>query len=237
MGRVRRVYLALLKHADVVCVQGSKSEEKLLALNVQREKITILKNSLDTSRFKPDPKTQKIYDLIYVGRLDSLKRVEVLLHTLHLLLPTHPHISLAIVGIGKETEKLRKLAHILKIEENVHFFGYQKRVEKFLQKSRIFLFPSVNESLPFAVVEALSCGVPVIAARVGDVEDVVKNGENGLLLDEVSPEAFCKAIKTILDKEKLYNNLAKKAQEIANLYSPKKARESWKNVLIRFKNT
>ncbi len=112
----------------------------------------------------------------HVGRLHPQKNQEFLIRLLKKSRPTHPRSRLALVGDGPQSEALKDLCDQLGLsfsvcqgneidsDADVWFMGYQRNPHVFLAKSELFLFPSLHEGFPNALVEAMACGVPVIAA-------------------------------------------------------------------------
>lgn len=124
---------------------------------------------------------------INVNRLASPKHVEVLIRAANKV-----GCTLYVVGQGKEYDYLRSIAG-----KNVHMIGEISDLElgNLLFGAKGFLFASVDEDFGIAPVEALMYGVPVIAYKSGGLNETVKDGNNGYLVDELTPEAFATAIR------------------------------------------
>ena len=90
--------------------------------------------------------------------------------------------KLIMVGDGPDAPAARELARELGMADDIHFVGMQRRVADFISAADLLLLPSESESFGLAALEAMSCGVPVLASLVGGVPEVVSDGENGRLL-------------------------------------------------------
>jgi glycosyltransferase involved in cell wall biosynthesis len=132
-------------------------------------------------------------ELVFVGRLDPIKGVDLLIEAMKGLPQEYP---LWIVGDGPERAKLERLASGL----NVRFAGMvtPEEVPNWLRRARALVLPSHSEGLPGVMMETMALGIPVIATRVGAIPEVVKDGENGLLLDPGDVETLKAHIETVM---------------------------------------
>ena len=95
-----------------------------------------------------------------------------------------PNAKLIVAGKGVEREKLEKLAINLKLEGKVIFTGFVSEDEKWdlLKRCDVFVLPSIVEAFGIAVIEAMACGKPVIATRIGPFPEIIRDGETGILV-------------------------------------------------------
>jgi glycosyltransferase involved in cell wall biosynthesis len=147
---------------------------------------------------------------VYVGRLASQKGLPVALAALGDV----PGARLLVVGDGPERGALELRARELGLNGRVTFAGSRSRVDvlRALAGARAALLPSLWENLPHAAVEALAVGVPVVATAVGGVPEVVRDGENGLLVPPGDSTALANAMRRMLDDDGLHARLAAAAQ-------------------------
>jgi len=140
------------------------------ALGSKLKNSTVIPTGIDEKRFEKIRKIKKEFDLLYVGRIEKYKRIDWLLKAGKKL-----NLRIAIIGSGPYLKKLKKLAY--KLKSNVIFFGKvnNKRVHNIFQKSKVFVLPSRSEGMPLSIPEALACGVPVLAARVGGIPDILED--------------------------------------------------------------
>ncbi len=139
---------------------------------------------VDVSKF--ELRTQKEDYYVIVSRLVPCKRIDLIVDAFNSM----PNKKLIIIGDGPELPKLKFRAHT-----NIEFLGFLNRenVNNYLKKARAFLFPSI-EPFGIAVVEALSCGTPVIALNKGAAVEIVSEGENGLFFQNQSIEDLIRAV-------------------------------------------
>ncbi|MDD5233210.1 MAG: glycosyltransferase family 4 protein [Syntrophales bacterium] len=138
-----------------------------------------------------------------VGRLTRIKGHRYLLEAANLVLKEKPETRFVILGSGELEDDLKELALALGIENNVIFPGWRPDVAAVLAAFDVFAFPSLNEGMGKAVVEAMSMGLPVVASRIGGIPDLVEEGLNGVLVPAADPRALATSILDMLgDPEK-----------------------------------
>jgi N-acetyl-alpha-D-glucosaminyl L-malate synthase BshA len=148
--------------------------------------IDVIANFVDTERFAPAavPRaSEPPFVLLHVSNFRPLKRVEDTVHILAEVRRRLPglNVSLRLVGDGPERARIHALVRTLNLDEHVHFLGERVDLPAVYRDSDVFLLPSQTESFGLAALEALACGVPVVASRVGGLPEVVTDGEVGLL--------------------------------------------------------
>lgn len=155
--------------------------------------------------------------LLSVGRLAPEKGLTHLIKAVaELIFDRKKDVVLSIVGDGSEEKRLRKEAARRGLAEKVRFLGYMTYNDELLKlyrESDIFVLPSLTEGSPQTLFEAMACGIPVIATRVGGVPHVIKDNENGILIDPASPGALCDAIDRLSENHGLRKRLATRALE------------------------
>jgi len=159
--------------------------------------------------------------LLYIGRLVREKGLYELLQGLALARSQGVAAELVIAGAGPEEARLQQaaVAHGL---EGVSFLGTVRGAAKIalLERADVFVLPSYAEGLPYALLESMAAGVPVIATRVGWIPELVADGINGLLVEPQAPQAIAIAIHTLAcDREALARMSAAGRATIAAGYS------------------
>jgi glycosyltransferase involved in cell wall biosynthesis len=107
------------------------------------------------------------------------------------------------------------MVHELGIAPSVTFLGKQLEFVEVLQQSKVFLQPSEQESFGLAALEAMSCGVPVVASRVGGVPEVVDDDEGGMLLEVGDVVGMTSAVVRLLDDDALFARMSAHARKVA----------------------
>jgi len=145
--------------------------------------IQVIPNGIDLNRFTPSLERQwSPPRLLFVGRLVYQKGLDILLPALSEL--KHLPWELTVVGDGPYRGALEKEALALGISEHINFTGWQRNEElvRQYQEANIFVFPSRHEGMPNVILEAMACGLPVIATSIAGNEELVIHGETGLLV-------------------------------------------------------
>lgn len=193
-------------------------------------KITVIHNGVGKFKLK----TKKEARLLLSGEQNSKKIIIYSLSELHKnkgldialnglsRLPKNlrEKIVYGVAGDGEEKESLQKLAGNLAIEDSVKFLGYLPEARELLSGADIFLFPSRTENLPYAILEAGFARLPIIAASVGGIPEIVDDMQNGILVHPRNPREIAEAISYLIenkDKTKLFKE--KIEQKIATGFS------------------
>lgn len=139
---------------------------------------------------------------ISVAQLIKRKNHMVLIEAVAKL--QNPHFHLFICGDGLQEQELKAKVCELGLEKQIHFLGFRRDVHKICSAADMFLFASVQEGLPVAVMEAMACGLPIIASNIRGNNDLIDEGKGGYLVDARDVEGFVSAVSmAIKDKEKL----------------------------------
>jgi len=167
-------------------------------------------------------------NVLFVGRLHPIKGVQYLLQAMKIVHEKMPDVKLILVGDGEERERLESLTDSLEIQECVEFVGRvpHERVTDYMNQSDIFVLPSLSEGFPVTILEAMTCGLPIVATRVRGVLDIIENDINGYLVDSMNPEQIAWALQKILENEQLRENISSNNRDEAEKYS-------WDKVVIR----
>lgn len=178
-------------------------------------RVTIIPCGVNTRRFRAlDRKRarralglQGRWTALFVGRMDPLKGLDLLLYAAHRLLGRIPDLQVVVVGGDavpeSEEARVRQLSVDLGLADRVRFVGAvpQAALPQYYSAAHVCVVPSYYESFGLVAVEALACGTPVVAARVGGLPKVVKHGLNGLLVSERSAVAFAEAIASLYEDD------------------------------------
>lgn len=147
-----------------------------------------------------------------VGRLDAQKGHTVLLDALSKLRHKHP-VRCVIIGEGPRRAALEAQIRRLSLEKTVWLLGERQDVTAWLSSLDVFCLPSLWEGLPNALLEAMALGLPVAATAVDGVPEVVKDGENGLLMPPRQPSALAKRLSELAADPALRARLGAEAQK------------------------
>ena len=148
-------------------------------------------NGVDTSRFTISARRSNNQKMItFIGRLDGYKGVDCLLDAFRQVIQGCPDVQLKLVGDGPDAMKLARQAEALQIQGRVIFRGRQEDVAKELSETDIFVLPSLSEGMSNVLLEAMACGLPVVATEVGAAADMISNRVNGIAGSAGQPGGF-----------------------------------------------
>lgn len=184
-------------------------------------KITVVPSFyLDAEQIAAAPAGKNMYDVVFAGRLVANKGLRNVLRAVESL----PDCSLLIVGDGPERAWAEKFVDQKKLQNRVTFTGWlpgQSELYAALKSAKIFVMASTSEGGPRVVLEAMACGVPVIATPVGVVPDVIRDRENGLLTTG-EPKDLAENIATLLHDESLRERMGRAGTEVVHRFERKK---------------
>ena len=223
LGRMVEKFYLFLVYKDILFITISDSTKKDLIENgVNKEDIIVLPMGINVPYNIGDIKKEKEKTLIFVGRLTVTKGIEDALSALREIV-RNKIVRLWIVGRGEENyvQKLKRMCRQLHIEDKVTFYGFVPQKKKFtlLARAHLLIHPSLREGFGLTIPEAGYVGTPVIAYNSPGLRDIVKNGKNGILVAENSPESLASAIMQLLSDELLFQKLCQGAKEEAFQYN------------------
>jgi len=194
-----------LRHAAHVVSRNQPFAETLAERGVSRARITVLHNGVREMGAVPAAvaaarRTLGLGDndlvVLTVGRLSREKGQAHLIRALPAL---RGRARLVIVGDGPDRSALEDLARALGVQRSVVFAGMTANVSPFYAMANVFVLPSLSEGSPNALLEAMACGLPVVATRVGGVPEIATDGATALLVPPKDPLSLARAIDRLLD--------------------------------------
>ena len=235
---------AIGESAAVVASSEIEAGELADLYQAERAKVHVIPCGVDPDVFRPmrqaDARDELGRDqceriILFVGRIEQIKGIDVLLRALGLLLFRHPElrsdVCLLVVGgaldpddDAPETEKiaeLRRLVHQHRMEANVSFVGSldQATLAKYYAAADVCAVPSLTESFGLVALEAMACGTPVVGTRVGGLQTLIEDGESGLLVPAGDYQALAESIARVLSDPRLRMHLAHGARDRAEHYT------------------
>lgn len=192
---------------------------KALSENADPFPVNVIPNGVDTDFLIPAPDRRcekKIF--LFVGRFRPQKNLFFLLQQMNTVADTHAEtFELHLVGGGPLEKELKAYADTLKSRNHIFWHDWcdKEQLKQYYQQAYCFLNPSFYEGMPNTVLEAMACGLPVIASRIIGNEEVVRHGETGFLFDLNSPESFQNIAVQLLENETLARNMGNKGRTLA----------------------
>jgi len=202
--------------------QGVQSNTFKLIANKVREKYKLEDNKL----------------LLFVGRFVPLKNLDFLMTAFKELVKERKNSTLLLVGEGPLEKHVQAWVRKLKLEEHVIFTGRveNEKLPQYYSAADIFVMISTYENFSNAILEAMSCGLPIVATKVGGIPMQVKDGENGFLVESANIKQFKEAIITLLDNDSLAIEMGRRNRELVKKKyswskSAKKLKEIYESIL------
>ena len=180
---------------------------------IPESKIRVIHNGVDVNKFKPAADKRKVkaelgfnpddLAIVSVGRLYARKGLFTLIESMPAVVKRFPNAKFIISGKGQSDEmhKLIAYAEKLGVKDNIVFTGYypDKKLPKLYQAADVFAFSTFYEHHPFAVLEALATGLPVVTTTVGGIPETIESGKNGFLVEPFNPRQFSEKILYLLE--------------------------------------
>lgn len=248
------------KSSKIICVSKASAKDLIDNFRIKEEKVKVIYNPLDIKKIQNlaleplEPEYEKIFDkpvMISIGRLTKGKNHSRLIRTFKEVKNIVKEAQLVILGTGELESDLRKNIKDFGLENDIHLLGRQRNPFKFLAKSKAFVLFSSQEGLPYVILEAMACGLPIIStdckagpreilAPETDINKETKDieyAEFGILIPAFdnknsvfltkSEESLKRAMTEILTNKNLADNLAKKSLQRAEDFDIKKIINEW----------
>ncbi len=162
--------------------------------------------------------------LFTAGQLSKRKNHEVVIKALAKI--ENKNVKLLICGLGELENYLKELIHDLGLENRVILAGYRNDVVEQLHAADCFVFPSFQEGLPVALMEAMAVGLPVVCSKIRGNVDLIEHGINGFLVDPENSNDFARYIEKIISDETIQAEMSKKNLEYVKKYDKKNIRQN-----------
>jgi len=213
-------YPVELKHiesSDIITTVTESVAQELKEYGLNPDEISVVSNGVDEKIFYPSKKESENNkkNIMYAGRIDREKGLFDLVESAKSICSQKADVSFIIAGDGRDLNKLKRKIKKMGLQNRFTFLGQIEKDQmiKLYQNATLFILPSYREGLPTVLLEAMSCGLPVIATDVRGNRDLISNGENGLLVPPKDPKKMAETIITLLEDEKLMERLGKNARK------------------------
>ncbi|HEC83156.1 MAG TPA: glycosyltransferase family 1 protein, partial [Firmicutes bacterium] len=241
---VRKPVFGSLKYNNrlvnrIICVSRNIADV-LKRDGVDESRLTVIRSGIDLSRFsrrpvKPDLKRALgiPQDNLVVGTVAALvghKDYPTLLEAAARVRKKIDNVTFCAVGEGPDRAKLESLRARLGLDKHFLFAGFHKAIADYYNLFDVFVLASRMEGLGTATLEAMSCGIPVVATAAGGIPEIVSDGSNGLLVPTGNPDSLADAITKVLQDSDLRARLAAGARITAQGFSVEKTVEDHINL-------
>lgn len=226
--RYGKLVMASAKLLNAVIFISKEIEEELLANGFPAGMLMHVTNCVDVRQFIPadNRKAASAKEICFVGRLEQQKGLEYLIRAINLLKNELDDIKLTIVGDGSMRAALEALCAKMNVGQHIFFAGARDDVLSYYQRARFFVLPSLSEGLPLTLLEAMACGLAVIASDVGGNREVLDPhnpahgipeahyyiGTYGIMVNPGDVEGLARAMLRLLTDNDLADQLKSRAR-------------------------
>lgn len=229
----------------IVCVSKRLQEELAERSSLPARKLHLIYNGVDPQLFCKAPASglKEELDLavetnlvVSIGNIRPAKGYEHLVEAAIKMVKLDPNTHFVVVGHQRPAlfEKLKEQIQRAPEQPRIHWLGFRQDVVNVLRQADIFLLPSTSEGFSISTVEAMMAGVPIIATRSGGPEEIISDGESGLLVPTEDPDAIVNAIQRLKDST-LKHQITERALESAkSRFSLESMLHSYQGLYERF---
>jgi len=222
----RHIAKFALSKADLTTCDAEHMKDAMKRLGVSLEKISLIHFGIDTKKFSPRQKSEKLKarlgtndapTVISLRNLNPLYDVESLVKSAPLVLKEIPETKFIIAGKGSEEEKLRQLTKSLGIADSVKFIGFIQNDElpEYLNTMDVYVSTSLSDAgIAASTAEAMACGLPVIVTNVADNKKWVEDEVNGFVIPIKDPKSLAEKIIYLLKNEDIRKEFGKISRKI-----------------------
>lgn len=214
-------------------ISNSQGLKELALRTNPRQEVGIIPNGVDVKHFMPAQKGSengsKIIKLtLGASRVTDRKGIKYLIEAIDLLKDEF-EFSLKVIGEGNAKARLEQMVQELGLEKWITFVGRIPREETlpYYQEADVFVLPSLNEGMSNAMLEALACGLPIIATRTGGAEELVREGVNGLLIKQEDAHDLARALRALVSDADMRSRMGEESRTLAESMS-------WENVAQQY---
>lgn len=205
--------------------------------NLSHAQLTTIPNSIaiETAPSLPISELRRELGLsdetVIVGNISALrpqKDHRTLIKAMEIIVSKMPNIVLVIAGEGESRHELFEYVRQFELGQHIRFLGYRPDVKELLAQFDLFVLSSLYEGLPLCILEAMAAGLAVVATNVEGTNELVRNGQTGLLVPSKQPEQFADAIITVLRDQNLRERMGVAGQQlVADEYNFEKMIDSY----------
>ena len=225
---ITRLLVRILFSRTAGVVLQTQQAKEFFPVSVQK-KVTILPNSLSPQFLQQQCEIKRLKEIVWVGRMDENKNPSMLLEAFAEIAGQYPDWIIKYVGGGPQEEILKELCGRQKLENQVIFYGKTDQVQNAIATASIFVLTSKQEGMPNALIEAMVSGLAVVATDCpcGGPAELIKTGENGILIPVDDKIALKNALEQLISKEEYRLRLGENAEKLIEKVHPDIVNRRW----------
>ncbi|MBU1565765.1 MAG: glycosyltransferase [Proteobacteria bacterium] len=201
--------------SSLIICNAEAIKTKMIELHkVDSRRISVIANGVDIDYYQPSPGEKVSWPvLLFSGRFVDVKDPLTALRAFQIVLDTIPEARMVMIGNGKMFSKLKKFIRRESLAEYVALLPGTVEVRKYLHNSWVLLMSSLCEGSPNMLLEAMACGLPVVATRVGGIPEFIEHGTNGFLVPPGDPALLADYAIKLLRNEQLRVEMGNNARK------------------------
>ena len=188
---------------------------------------------IDTDRLRPGENPtdlrnelglpKEAFLVLSVGELNASKNQQVIIRAIARM--KDPAIHYVLCGKGDQRQNLEVLARELDIADHIHFLGYRKDIADICRQSDVFALPSRREGLPFAAMEAMYCGLPLVNSGIRGLTDITEDGVSGYICDPDDTERYAGSIRKLKNAPEDRSRMGERNQKTVEAYTAARTKQ------------
>lgn len=221
-------------NANIIACGNAVKNNFVEEFKIPNDRITVITNAIkkDESKIIPIPELKGKKDHIkigYIGRLSKEKGIDILINAIGKSEFKMENIYFFVVGNGPLESELKSMVCKYNLKEKVYFLGHRNDVQNVMRQLDFIVLPSLTEGLPLTPMEAFANKKTVIATTVGGNTEIIKNGENGILVEPNNEKALAEAIYRLSNNPDMLKQLSNQAEKT---YQKKYSYEIFRDAII-----
>lgn len=218
----------VLRNANAV-IALTKDMKREMQRTCKRD-ILVIPNGIDLERFEnlpPDVMRGQLQVragerlVLFVGRFRPEKGARYLIEAMETIRQKNQPVRLILIGEGGEEEALKLLVRQLNLGDYIDFLGQipNEEVPRYMAAADVFVLPSLSEGFPNVILEAMASGLPIVATKVAGLAEIIKDGENGFLVEPENPEQIALKVLLLLEDDDLREKISGNNKERVKDYT------------------
>jgi len=202
----------------IIAVSQGLKKQFLMDHPNRESKVEVIYNGVDAKLFKPGDSKYPIFTVLYIGRMDREKGVDLVIKAVEILKTRGVKTKAKLIGHGINIDELKRYSKEQKVDDRIEFLGQieNEKLIAYYQQSHVFLLPTRrNEGHPMTISEALCCGLPVIATRKGGLAELIEDNRNGFFVKDNDPIDIADKLQSIISDSQMLKDFSKNARKIA----------------------
>lgn len=217
-SRLRRLHRFLFSIPNVLVCRSSTWIERYAALGIDPKRCVVIKNWIGLASYvscrTPQPRGKDIV-FLFVGWLIKEKGTNELVEAIRLVSSQLPGARWILVGGGKEEERLRAFVASEGLEDKVEIAGWKQpdQLYEYYRRANVLVLPSYGEGFPYAIIEAMSAGLPIITTPVGGIPGIFRDGKHGIFVPPRDAQKLADAMVRIAGDWKFRDEVSREVTE------------------------